>query len=286
MVNKGQLAGLGLGPSDPSQSLPVGPGYLEARGAASAANVDAVNMDVRGYATINIYVPQTSGYVGTLTPQWSGDGGATWSGGYLDMYRSSTGALNRTATIDWNNTGGGITMYSGPVRAGRFRLRSTAWTSGTITVWVLANTVPPLDQRSNQIGVPSGSGGSSLPPVLAMANVGGTFYPLKASSSDGTLAVQTQPRGVSSATMSSVAAATGATNLLLSNSVRLGFAVYNDSTAAMYLLAGTGTVSTTVFTAKLAAGGYFDMVAPIVYTGIVAAVWDAATGSARLTEWA
>ena len=62
--------------------------------------------------------------------------------------------------------------------------------------------------------------------------------------------------------------------------------MFNDSTANLFLKLGA-TASTTVFTVKIAAGGYWEM--PVTpsgqcYGGTVDGIWDAANGSARLTE--
>jgi len=84
-------------------------------------------------------------------------------------------------------------------------------------------------------------------------------------------------------TQSSVAGATSSTSLLASNSSRLGATIYNDSAAALYLKLGA-TASTSSFSVKIAAGGYYEV--PFNYTGAIDGIWDSATGNARITELA
>ena len=66
------------------------------------------------------------------------------------------------------------------------------------------------------------------------------------------------------------------------NAARMGLAVFNDSTANLYL-AFAATATTSAFVVKIAAGGYYELPSP-VYTGVVSGIWDAANGNARVTE--
>jgi hypothetical protein len=89
-----------------------------------------------------------------------------------------------------------------------------------------------------------------------------------------------EQRGASAA-VTSVAAAVADTSLLAVNTARMGAAVYNDSTAVLYLKLGTGA-STTSFTARLVPNAYYEV--PFNYTGAVNGYWSSATGNARITE--
>ena len=89
------------------------------------------------------------------------------------------------------------------------------------------------------------------------------------------------PAGVTGNGASTVTAAAD-TLLIAANAARKGLAVFNDSTAALYLSMGTTAASLTVFTCKIAAGSYYEV--PFGYTGAVRGIWSAATGAARLTE--
>lgn len=75
------------------------------------------------------------------------------------------------------------------------------------------------------------------------------------------------------------------TTLLDANASRKGWAVYNDSTSACYMKLGA-TASTTSFTVKIEAYGYYEQMGHGVYTGQVHAIWATnSTGAARVTEW-
>ena len=62
-----------------------------------------------------------------------------------------------------------------------------------------------------------------------------------------------------------------------------GRAVFNDSTAVLYLKFGT-TASETSYTVQIAAGGYYEFPQPL-YAGEVDGIWASANGSARTTAW-
>jgi hypothetical protein len=97
-------------------------------------------------------------------------------------------------------------------------------------------------------------------------------------SSDGTLLGL-----ASTSAQTSVSAATASTSLLTASATRYGATVYNDSTAICYLLLNSGTASTSAYTVQIAAGGYYEV--PFGYTGAIKAIWAAANGSARITEF-
>jgi hypothetical protein len=81
--------------------------------------------------------------------------------------------------------------------------------------------------------------------------------------------------------VTSVASSASNVTLLASNTSRVGAAVFNDSTALLFVKLGA-TASATSFTVKLYQDGYFEV--PFGYTGIIDGIWASATGSARVTE--
>lgn len=82
-------------------------------------------------------------------------------------------------------------------------------------------------------------------------------------------------------TQTSVAGATGNTNILVLNASRKGGTIFNDSSAIMYVKLGT-TASTTSYSAQLVSNAYYEI--PFGYIGNIDAVWVSATGNARITE--
>ena len=83
---------------------------------------------------------------------------------------------------------------------------------------------------------------------------------------------------------SSVNDAASSTLLLASNSERKGAAIWNDSTAILYVLLASGTASATAASVKIEAGGYYET--PPTYTGAIYGIWASdASGAARITEW-
>lgn len=81
------------------------------------------------------------------------------------------------------------------------------------------------------------------------------------------------------------AAATGASQILLAaNALRLAFSIYNDSTSPVNVKLGT-TASSTSFTKRLLPGEFLtNSMLGVNYTGRIDAIYDSATGNARVTE--
>ncbi len=83
-------------------------------------------------------------------------------------------------------------------------------------------------------------------------------------------------------TETNVAGSASSVTILASNSSRKAASIYNDSSAILYLLLGTGPASTTVYTVQMASNTLYEVLAN--YTGIITGIWASATGSARVTE--
>lgn len=86
----------------------------------------------------------------------------------------------------------------------------------------------------------------------------------------------------SSTAIKSVSASASSTSIVSSSATRIGLLIYNDSSFDMYL-AFSGTASTSLYTVKIMAGGYYEVPAPF-YSGNISAVWTGATGAAMVTE--
>lgn len=86
-----------------------------------------------------------------------------------------------------------------------------------------------------------------------------------------------------SATLANVAGSASSVALFAAAGTVRGRAVWNDSTAVLYLKFGA-TASATSATVKIPADGYYEFPSP-VYGGVVHGIWTAATGNARTTEW-
>lgn len=104
-----------------------------------------------------------------------------------------------------------------------------------------------------------------------------------AATNAGTFPVQNTETRPSSATVTSVASSASSVNLLASNANRRKAMFFNDSTQIAYIKFGT-TASTTSYTVKVLAGGYYEVPTP-VYTGAIDCIWAAANGNMRITEY-
>ena len=62
---------------------------------------------------------------------------------------------------------------------------------------------------------------------------------------------------------------------------RLGCTIFNSGPGNLHVLLGTGTASTSVFTARLSAGDYYEV--PFNYTGLIGGIF-ATAGTAEVTQ--
>jgi hypothetical protein len=87
-----------------------------------------------------------------------------------------------------------------------------------------------------------------------------------------------------SATITAVAATTGAVQFLANNTARIGAAAFNNGAGTIYLLLGTGTVTTTgFFTVQMIPNAYYEV--PFGFLGPVSGIWSTANGTAQVTEF-
>lgn len=84
-------------------------------------------------------------------------------------------------------------------------------------------------------------------------------------------------------TLSNVSGTVTSTTLLSANANRKGALLFNDSTANLFIGFTSSAVSQTSYTVKVGPGGLFELPVPL-YTGQVNGIWDAAAGTARITE--
>ena len=110
----------------------------------------------------------------------------------------------------------------------------------------------------------------------------GTEITTDGSSNDSAAAV-IAPVTVSAAALTNVAASATTVSILASNTARIAVYLYNDSSSAMYL-AYAATASTSAYTVKIPANNLWEMPATPMYTGALSALWDSATGNARITQ--
>lgn len=89
--------------------------------------------------------------------------------------------------------------------------------------------------------------------------------------------------GKQTATLANVASSATNVTLFAANGRAVRRAVYNDSTAVLYIKFGA-TASTSSFTVAMATNTYYEFPLPI-YNGQVDAIWASANGNARTTEW-
>lgn len=85
------------------------------------------------------------------------------------------------------------------------------------------------------------------------------------------------------ATLANVASSASSVTLFSAAGSTNSRAIFNDSTAVLYVKFGT-TASTSSYTVQMAAGAYYEFPQPC-FGGRVDGIWASANGNARLTSW-
>ena len=102
--------------------------------------------------------------------------------------------------------------------------------------------------------------------------------------SDGTGAQRVTNSSGPTGTSANVTSSATSVTILAASTSRLGAAIWNDSTASLYLKFGA-TASITSCIVKIAPDGYYELPGPHIYNGIIDGIWSAANGNARVTSW-
>jgi hypothetical protein len=100
---------------------------------------------------------------------------------------------------------------------------------------------------------------------------------------DGSGAARVYIPRPATAAVTSVSASASSVVLIAANTARYDLSIYNNSTVVLYVRCGTVAASSSIFTAKLEAGGYFEP--SYGYTGEIRGIWASATGAALITEY-
>lgn len=98
------------------------------------------------------------------------------------------------------------------------------------------------------------------------------------------MAVGPSPQTV---TLANVASANSSTTLFAAATGRVSMrAIFNDSTAVLYVALDGSVASNSNYSVQIAAGGYYELPGPgDVVGGKVTGIWASANGFARLTSW-
>ncbi len=249
--------------------LPVGAAYQEYTGSASANNVDLVApVDVRPYRWWSLQLTGT--FVATVQVQGSNNN-STW----VSLFGLQVNSLGASITATFTNA----SVWAGQVSARYLRVRTTAYTSGTVScILEVTSETGQLLAPIVTAGQAAGTTGSALAGV-GVLGFDGTNYQRVKTDTAGTQIIAAQ---AGTATLSNVTSSATSVNLLAANTNRKGLVIYNDSSAVLYVKFGT-TASTTSFTFYVAAGGHLQLL-DLIYTGAIDGIWSAANGAARVTE--
>ena len=91
------------------------------------------------------------------------------------------------------------------------------------------------------------------------------------------------PPPVAAATLSRVASSASSVSLLAANPLRKGVAIYNESTAVLYVHLAASAATATNYWLPMAANSYAKL--PFRYVGEIRGIWAAANGFAMVSEF-
>lgn len=187
----------------------------------------------------NITVTIDGTYAGVnATFEVSDDAGTTWyatQGQRIDsgVAQSATGVLASNSLAAWNFS---MLGYN------RFRVRATAYTSGTANVAINPGTMP--------------------------------FQPVASAVS--------QSIGSAASAVTNTAASASNVTLKAANTNRKALYIFNAGTSNLFVKLGATATATTSFTHMIAPNGLWELPDDPIYTGIVDGIWTATGGNGAL----
>jgi len=121
------------------------------------------------------------------------------------------------------------------------------------------------------------SGGTGLSINANLTELEALVTTLQADVADGVRIPNATTGGTGSTDFTSTSYGTIAT----ASTGRLGCTIFNTGPGNLHVLLGTATASTSVFTARLSAGDYYEV--PFNYTGLIGGIF-ATAGTAKVTQ--
>jgi hypothetical protein len=120
------------------------------------------------------------------------------------------------------------------------------------------------------------SGGTGLSINANLTELEALVTTLQADVADGVRIPNATTGGTGSTDLTSTSYGTIAT----ASTGRLGCTIFNSGPGTLHVILGTATASTSVFTARLSAGDYYEV--PFNYTGLIGGIF-ATAGTAEVT---
>lgn len=170
-----------------------------------------------------------------------------------------------------------------PVSADGDRVNAWFGPSGSLSVRIVANDETAFADEANPLTVQlvneSGVVVGGTTPVIINDNGGGLDVNVVTATG-----IDPVPAKSTSSVLSNVSASITSVTLKASTIGRLQLIIVNDSSASLYV-ALAASASATSYSYKLGPGGTLEMGSnSVIYTGAVSGIWDAAVGTARVTE--
>jgi hypothetical protein len=230
--------------STPTQSARGLVTWSQIQGAPQPSTTGTITSATSTVTTGNLEKANTIGltirgtYAGVNVSFEVSDDNTNWGliqGGRVDTggLESASGVIPSNTTRQWNFTFGGF-VY--------FRVRATAWTSGTANVNIDPGTL-------------------ALAPVVAATIAG-------------------QPSAT--ATVTNVSASATNVTLKAANTSRKALYIMNAGTSSLYAKLGATATTTTSYTYMVQPNGFWELPDDPIYTGQVDGIWAATGGNGAL----
>ena len=277
-------------------------------GAITTSTTTITVTDLTGIGSATVQISGTHAGI-NMTFESSADAGTTWFP--VQAMNQSTNVLTTAGVTGVVTTNATVVWTVSPLLGqSQFRVRATAFTSGSGAIVIHPSTqfvALPISSQTvtgtvtaniNTVTVGATSLGKAEDAVHASGDYGIANWAVR---NDNAITSLTSANGdyspyavdqfgvtyikespANTATTANVAAATSSTTILAANTARRAAIFVNDSTSDAYLKYGT-TASSTSYTVQWVAGSTITVQGE-EYAGIVTAIWNSATGNARVTE--
>lgn len=207
------------------------------------------------------------------------------------VYDTDSGAgVERTLGVNLRLTANGGSVEAG-TSANPLRVDVTGSTTQPVALASITTSVTPGTSAAHlgkAIDSPVGGTDTGVALLMRRIDTPVTVTPAVADwqelrgDSQGRAYVQVSG-GITTGTLTNVAASVTNVTLLTANAARRGFIIYNDSSSILYVKCAA-TATATSWTWRLQAGEFQEQIGPC-HTGIIDGIWVTATGTARVTEF-
>lgn len=239
---------------------------------------DRVRGDSTNGLTVNLGSNNDVTVTGTVAVTQSG----TWvlgSNSGVDIGDVTINNASGASAVNIQDGGNSITVDNSALSVVGGGLEATAL---RVTIASDSTGVLSVDDNGGSLTV-DGTVAATQSGTWNITNISGTVSLPTGAATETTLSAINAKLSSGTSTLSNVSASATSVTVLASNSSRKKAILRNDSTSGCYVKYGA-TASSTSHTIRLRAGETLIEDGQGLYTGVIDAIWDSATGTMRVTE--